>query len=285
MRNRRNTLSWFVVCTLLLTALAQPGWCAAAEQTLTLALDPPQLETSKSATSPQPNAKQAAASAADAPNKMPTVGRVGTVQAATATIYRSRSTTGGKFATVKADTPLAIVKEEGDWYGVLMVNGATGWIARSAVKMTSYELVSKKPIFDRSTAVSRGGAGSRPGSFGEALIQTALQYEGARYLFGGTDPNKGIDCSAFVRLVFSHYKISLPRTAREQALVGTTVPFDELKPGDRLYFSCKNSYVDHCGVYAGGGYFVHSSVTRGGVAVDSLASDFYWRSLVVAKRS
>jgi len=88
-----------------------------------------------------------------------------------------------------------------------------------------------------------------------------------------------------VRTVFGRLGVTLPRTAREQAGVGQTVAFDQLQPGDRLYFSCKNPYVDHCGIYAGGGYFVHCSSSRGGVAVDSLAADFYWRSLITAKRS
>ena len=95
----------------------------------------------------------------------------------------------------------------------------------------------------------------------------------------------GMDCSAFVRMVFGQHGFSLPRTAREQAGVGQTVTVDQLQPGDRLYFSCKNPYIDHCGIYAGGGYFVHCSSSRGGVAVDSLSSSFYWRNLVIAKRS
>jgi cell wall-associated NlpC family hydrolase len=107
----------------------------------------------------------------------------------------------------------------------------------------------------------------------------------AKYIYGGTNPATGMDCSAFVRMVFGQYNVKLPRTAREQALVGQTVPFDQLQPGDRLYFSCRNSYIDHCGIYAGNGHFVHCSASRNGVGLDSLASDFFWRSLVVAKRS
>lgn len=261
---------------------------AYADQILTLALDPPEVGSSAGATDSQavtkPAAKpETAQSAKPRSEARTTVGRVGIVETSGASIYRSRSKTAKKYSTVKADTPLAIVKEEGEWYGVMMINGATGWIPKSAVKMTGYELVSDKP--DRSALASRGGALDRMRAFGEALVQTAMQYSGARYRFGGVNPDTGIDCSAFVRLVFSKHDIRLPRTAREQAQVGSTVPFDQLQPGDRLYFSCKNRYVDHCGIYAGGGYFVHSSASQGGVAVDLLSSDFYWRSLVVAKRS
>jgi cell wall-associated NlpC family hydrolase len=275
---------WIVLClSVLMLALACP--CSYADQALTIALDPPEVGSSDSSSDAQAKAKQPTSSAQEAQAESSAVGRVGIVQKSTAGIYRSRSTAAGKYSTVKADTPLAIVKEEGEWYGVLMVNGATGWIHRTAVKMTGYELVAKKPAFSRGSFVSRGGDASRPSTIGEALVQSAMRYTDVRYRFGGVNPNSGIDCSAFVRLVFSQYDLKLPRTAREQAQVGATVPFDQLQPGDRLYFSCKNPYVDHCGIYAGGGYFVHCSASHGGVAVDSLASDFYWRSLVVAKRS
>lgn len=268
----------------LVLVAAWPCACVCADQTLTLALDPPEVISSAASAAAAPRAKEPPVRAVESQPKTTTVGRVGIVQGASANIYRSRSSSAGKYATVKAETPLAVVKEEGEWYGVLMVNGDTGWVPRKAVQITGYQLVAKKPIFDRSSVVSRRGSG-RPGSIGEALVQNALRYEGVRYVFGGTSPSYGMDCSAFVRLVFSEYGIGLPRTAREQALVGTTVPLDQLQPGDRLYFSCKYSYIDHCGIYAGGGYFVHCSSSHGGVAIDALSSSFYWRSLIVAKRS
>jgi cell wall-associated NlpC family hydrolase len=267
----------------LLVLVALAAQAAGADQTLTLALDPPEV----SSTTPlSGQAKAEEPPAVSSEPEVTSVGRVGIVEASSAAIYRSRSSSARRYSTVKAETPLAIVKEEGDWYGVLMINGATGWIPRKAVKITGYELVAKKPTFSRGSLVSRGGDPGRARTLGEALAQTAMKYEGeVRYRFGGVNPSTGIDCSAFVRMVFQQYGVSLPRTAREQALVGTTVPFDELQPGDRLYFSCKNPYVDHCGIYAGGGYFVHCNASGGGVTVSPLSNDFYWRSLVVAKRS
>ena len=112
-----------------------------------------------------------------------------------------------------------------------------------------------------------------------------MQYAGVPYVYGGTSTTSGMDCSAFVRSVFGQYGVNLPRTARAQAQVGASVPFDQLQPGDRLYFACKNPYPDHCGIYAGNGYFIHCSARKGGVAIDSLATDFFARSLVTARRS
>jgi cell wall-associated NlpC family hydrolase len=206
------------------------------------------------------------------------------VSVPTAAIYRSKSSSSAKYATVKSDTPLAIVREDGEWFGVLMSNGQIGWIKAMNVKETGYELVANKPV-NRGGFTSRGGQVSRTENWLDELVRTASQVPVAKYIYGGTNPATGMDCSAFVRMVFGQYNVKLPRTAREQALVGQTVPFDQLQPGDRLYFSCRNSYIDHCGIYAGNGHFVHCSASRNGVGLDSLASDFFWRSLVVAKRS
>jgi cell wall-associated NlpC family hydrolase len=267
--------------------LALLGSCCGAigSQALTLSLEAPSLGSPPR--EPAPKAESVPVDTVDKPAQSKTVkvGLVGMVQVPKASIYASRSATSRKYFTVKSQTPLAIVKEEGNWCGVLMVNGAVGWIARDAVSMTGYELLARKPEPIRSVLTSRGGVDTRGNYAGNGVVRTALGYSGVPYVFGGSDLSSGMDCSAFVKSVFERFSIHLPRTAREQAQVGATVPFDQLQPGDRLYFSCKNPYVDHCGIYAGSGYFVHCSASRNGVAVDTLASDFYWRSLVVAKRS
>lgn len=253
---------------------------AYAGQTLTLNLQTPSLGNSGSAKSTA-SAKKAAA------KKKATVhvGHVGMVTAPTASIYQFKSTSSRLYARVKVDTPLAVVKEDGAWMGIMMVNGATGWIRSDAVKLIGYDLVAKKSDLDRATAASRGTATNREGFVETDIIRTAMGYAGVRYVYGGTSPVTGMDCSAFVRSVFSQYGVHLPRTAREQAQVGDPVSYDQLQPGDRLYFACKNPYPDHCGIYAGGGYFVHCSSSRRGVAIDSLTKPMFARSLVAARRS
>ena len=103
-----------------------------------------------------------------------------------------------------------------------------------------------------------------------------VQYSGVRYVFSGTDPNAGMDCSAFVRrLQFSvnaAHPASRPRWA-------PSCPFDQLQPGDRLYFACRNPHR-HCGIYAGSGYFIHCSSSRNGVGVDRLASNYCGQPVV-----
>lgn len=266
-----------LLLTFILVLACSVAYCA---QTLTLNLETPSLNDKAPAASTAPAAKPM-----PPPSDKVKIGHVGLVTASVASIYQSKSTSSRVYAKVKAETPLAVVREEGEWFGVMMVNRTTGWILASAVRLIGYDLVAKKADINRATALSRGLPTSR-GDIAECdIIRTAMQYAGVSYVYGGTSPVTGMDCSAFVRSVFSQYNVSLPRTAREQSQVGEGVSFDQLQPGDRLYFAVKNSYPDHCGIYAGGGYFVHCSSRKRGVAVDNLSTAVYSRSLVAARRS
>lgn len=209
------------------------------------------------------------------------VGKVGEVRVSQASIHYKRSSSSRVYSSVPQKTNLAVTMEKDGWYGVMMSNGSIGWIETKNVEILDYNIVaSKQPT-------SRSGDGVRePGReiLENDIIRQAVQYEGVRYVFGGVNPQTGMDCSAFVRRVFSKFGVNLPRTARSQATVGKTIPFDQLQPGDRLYFACNSNRIDHCGIYAGNGYFIHCSSSRGGVGFDTLASNFYWNGLQIAKR-
>lgn len=115
-----------------------------------------------------------------------------------------------------------------------------------------------------------------------AIIATAKQYIGVNYVFGGTTPS-GFDCSGFSQYVFAKNGINLPRVARDQYRVGSSVPFSNLRAGDLVFFSLgKNGNVDHMGIYVGNGQFINASSSKG-VTIYSLGS--YWQSAYVgAKR-
>ena len=56
-----------------------------------------------------------------------------------------------------------------------------------------------------------------------AVVAEAQKYLGVPYLWGGTDPAKGLDCSGFTQLVFGNLGIDLPRTSSQQATAGPAV--------------------------------------------------------------
>jgi hypothetical protein len=109
------------------------------------------------------------------------------------------------------------------------------------------------------------------------LIKQAKTLLGVPYKLGG-DNLAGMDCSAFVRRVFSLVDVALPRTAREQYDVGKRIPRQGLTMGDLVFFKTKRyeQYPTHVGIYMGNDQFIHASAMhKGGVRIDSLSSDFY----------
>ncbi|GAA3335648.1 hypothetical protein GCM10020358_04740 [Amorphoplanes nipponensis] len=84
---------------------------------------------------------------------------------------------------------------------------------------------------------------------GQSVADAAKKYLGTPYAFGGTDPARGLDCSALVQRAYQDLGIDLPRTSREQATAGTKVgSLREARPGDILAF---DSPVDHVAIYLG----------------------------------
>ena len=109
------------------------------------------------------------------------------------------------------------------------------------------------------------------------LIKQAKTLLGVPYKLGG-DGLTGIDCSAFVKKMFSLVDVALPRTAREQYGVGKRISREELTTGDLVFFRTKpyEQNPTHVGIFMGNGQFIHASALhKGGVRIDSLSSDFY----------
>ena len=196
-------------------------------------------------------------------------------------LYASPSTGSRVYYTVKQWDYLVINEYEksDEWLTVLLVNGKYGYIQS--------ELVSKLPY--NVTKPAKGGSASR-GNI-KAALDYSYEHVGTPYKWGGNDIKKGIDCSAFVKDVFSKIGVDLPRTAAEQYKVGTPVTkIEDLKPGDRLYFwDKKRNLIGHTGIFSGwapdgGAIFIHSSSSNKGVATDDLRDPKWLKILVAARR-
>ena len=102
--------------------------------------------------------------------------------------------------------------------------------------------------------------GSTGGTASEAaVVAEAQKYLGVPYLWGGTDPAKGLDCSGFTQLVFGNLGIDLPRVSAQQATAGRPVAsLAEARPGDLVFFdhSSSRAGIDHVGIYIGNGKMV-----------------------------
>ena len=115
------------------------------------------------------------------------------------------------------------------------------------------------------------------------IVNTSMQYIGVPYVFGGNSPRYGLDCSAYVKLVYSQVGINLPRTADAQFEVGTPVATADLLPGDAVFFETYAPGASHVGIYIGDGNFIHASSSKG-VTISSLGASYYSSHYLGARR-
>jgi len=120
---------------------------------------------------------------------------------------------------------------------------------------------------------------------GLAIMNMALTYQGVPYVWGGHSPS-GFDCSGLIYYCALQNGISLPRCADTQYFEGNGyhVDYDQLQPGDLVFFSSDSSYdIEHVGIYIGGNQFVHASSGAGYVTISTIA-DYYSRNYYSAMR-
>lgn len=102
----------------------------------------------------------------------------------------------------------------------------------------------------------------------QAVANLAISLAGrTRYVYGGTNPATGVDCSGFSQYVLRKAAgVSVSRTSSEQSTQGRTVGINEAQPGD-LVFYAKGGRINHVAVYIGGGKVVSASSPRSGVKI------------------
>jgi cell wall-associated NlpC family hydrolase len=211
-------------------------------------------------------------------------GKLGQVKKATP-IYVSAKHGSRVYYYAKPKEYLAVRKTgNGAWLQVLLQTGRYGYAEASAIEQLPYDVTPKKST-PRSTYVASRGGGRSPDAR-SLMADYSLNFQGTPYVWGGNDETRGIDCSGFVKKMYGKIGLQLPRTAAEQALVGTPLyRLEDLRKGDRLYFwDRKRGKIGHTGIYLGDGRFVHSSSGHGGVATDYLGTERWLRILVAARR-
>lgn len=118
---------------------------------------------------------------------------------------------------------------------------------------------------------------------GAALVGVAAQFIGTPYRYGGATP-QGFDCSGLVYYVHSRIGLTVPRTADQQSRAARAVKLSALEPGDLVFFRLDSRKVDHVGIYAGRGRFIHAPSTGKVVSYAYLDDPYYRKRLVGAGR-
>lgn len=123
---------------------------------------------------------------------------------------------------------------------------------------------------------------SRPATeVGAEVVRVAAGLIGSPYKFGGTSPGQGFDCSGLVFYSFDRLGFEVPRTAADQRHAAKPVTRDELTLGDLVFFRSSGRRVDHVGIYAGDGRFIHAP-SKGAVVTYAYLDDPYYRAHFVS---
>lgn len=112
------------------------------------------------------------------------------------------------------------------------------------------------------------------------VVGTAMGLLGIPYLWGGSSPDTGFDCSGFIMYVYLQAGVSLPHNAAAQYGLGTPVAREDLQPGDLVFFDG----LGHNGIYIGGDQFIHSPHTGDVVKISGMSEGWYASGYVGARR-
>lgn len=197
--------------------------------------------------------------------------------------------------TISLNTEVQVYSEENGWSRV-KVNNVEGYISSSLLSnnkqetsrsqttsrkssSTTTKTKSKTSTSNTTTAQATNVPASSSGS---AIVATAMKYLGYKYVYGGTSPSTGFDCSGFTSYVFKQHGKSLNRTSAGQYSNGVAVSRANLQPGDLVMFG--KSGINHVAIYIGGGQIIHASTPSTGVRIDSLSTGYYNNNYVGARR-
>ncbi len=155
--------------------------------------------------------------------------------------------------------------EHGKWVKVSLdsedsADGTVAYVAKEYVDL-SFEL-------SKAVSIEELQYGSGVSSVRVNLINLAKNYLGDRYVWGGTTLGVGVDCSGYVQALYRKMGYYIPRDSRSQARGGTTISYDNLRPGDLVFYG-SSSYINHVAMYIGNGQVIHASNRRDGIKISN----------------
>lgn len=112
-------------------------------------------------------------------------------------------------------------------------------------------------------------------------------YLGKPYVWAEEGPD-AFDCSGLTYNIYGSMGIDIPRVARDQAKMGKSIAFENLRYGDLIFFGNTNKrskYINHVGIYLGQGWFAHASSKDRKVTISHFDKEpIYTKRMKLCKR-
>ncbi|HEX2926824.1 MAG TPA: NlpC/P60 family protein [Ruminiclostridium sp.] len=204
--------------------------------------------------------------------------------------FRSSAGAAGRvISSLNENTAVQILDTENGWNKVKL-GAKMGYVSAKFVN-SSAKIVkaSASPAIKTSRGTEVEAAyddAADDGSVYSKVVSYAKEFAGVRYVYGGTTPEEGFDCSGFVGYVYKKFNVKLDRTAQDMYSDGVKVSKTQLKAGDILFFDAssrrRTGQIDHAGIYLGGDTFIHASSSNGKVRLQKLSE--YRGTYIGAKR-
>lgn len=131
---------------------------------------------------------------------------------------------------------------------------------------------------EKTQAKQKTSESSKPVASGlSGAIAEAKKYIGMSYVYGGSSPSTGFDCSGLIYWSYKQAGISLPRSSGAQYLATTPIKQSEATAGDLVFFSY-GSGIAHVGIYLGNGQMLNAQ--NRGVKIESINAA-WWKPYLV----
>ncbi|WP_433698059.1 C40 family peptidase [Nocardiopsis sp. CA-288880] len=117
-----------------------------------------------------------------------------------------------------------------------------------------------------------------PSTVIEQVIANAETQLGVPYVWGGTTPDVGFDCSGLLQWAFREAGVSIPRVTHDQWNAGERVEYEDLQRGDLLFWRSDPTapdYISHVAIYLGEGMMLEAPRTGLDVRVTPVRTQNY----------
>jgi cell wall-associated NlpC family hydrolase len=180
------------------------------------------------------------------------------------TLYAKMDVPVSVLDTAKTDGTILSKTEEGKTYEVVEPP-KDGWVKIKISEGQGYIKSSSATMIEKSVEKVDKSALKR-----QEVVDYALQFVGGRYVYGGVNPNTGVDCSGFTRYVLGKAGgVNISRSSRTQSAEGQIVSYQDARPGDLVFYG-KNGSINHVALYMGDGRVVHASTEKTGIIVTNV---------------